>query len=121
MDEILSDGGPTLGEAGDPAVRFQPEQWPSETVIVECDTGIIAVTTGEPPMGVGSEPDEAWPPSANPSVEEELRAQVDIGSDEDMMYCYYYAGGQVALGDVCDLPVVEVADVLDRDAAMGIE
>lgn len=107
MHELLSDGGTEMAEASDPSVRFQPEQWPAQTVVVEVAHGIIAATTGEPPMGVGEAGDEAWPPSANPSVMGELSAEIESGGAEDTVYCYYYDDSQVALNDVSDLDVVE--------------
>lgn len=107
MHELLSDGGTEMAEASDPSVRFQPEQWPAQTVVVELARGIIVATTGAPPMGVGEGGDEAWLPSENPSVMGELSAEIEIGGPEDTVHCYYYDDSQVALDDVSDLRVVD--------------
>lgn len=107
MHELLSDGGTEMAEASNPSVRFQPEEWPAQTVVVELARGIIVATTGAPPMGVGAGGDEAWPPSANPSVMGELAAEIEIGGPDETVYCYYYDDSQVALDDVSDLDVVE--------------
>ena len=87
MHELLSDGGTEMAEASDPSVRFQPEQWPEQTVVVELARGIIVATTGAPPMGVGDVGDQPTPPSATPSVLAELSANIDHGRTDDTAYC----------------------------------